>query len=122
MTKPEGSRVRITGMSDGRPFDPDMMYRTTVNSFLYGNGESALFLANGITHKEMLERFNGSSMADLRFFMLTDMQLRNEMGTKVSVANRTNWKLVPEDIVSSCLANDTVNFNIVPKQTSLKWD
>jgi 2',3'-cyclic-nucleotide 2'-phosphodiesterase/3'-nucleotidase len=122
VTKPEGSRVRITGMSDGRPFDPDMMYRTTVNSFLYGNGESALFLANGITHKEMLERFNGSSMADIRFFMLTDMQLRNEMGTKVSVANRTNWKLVPEDIVSSCLAKDTVNFNIVPKQTSLKWD
>lgn len=122
VTKPYGSRVRITGMSDGRPFDPDMMYRTTVNSFLYGNGESALFLANGITHKEMLERFNGSSMADLRFFMLTDMQLRNEMETKVSVARYTNWKLVPQDIVSACLAKDTVNFNIVPTQTSLKWD
>ena len=70
----------------------------------------------------MLERFNGSSMADLRFFMLTDMQLRNEMGIKVSVAPNKNWKLVPEDIVSSCLAKDTVNFNILPTHTSLKWD
>ena len=98
------------------------MYRTTINSFLYSSGDSPVFRATSITHKEMHERFNGSSMADLRFFMLTDMQLRNEMGIKVSVAPNKNWKLVPEDLVSSCLANDTVNFNIVPKQTSLKWD
>lgn len=122
VTKPVGSRVRINGLMDGRRFDPEQMYRTTINSFLYSNGDSPIFKATGITHKEMHERFNGSAKADIRFFMLTDLQLRNEMGMKVSVREQTKWKLVPEEIVSSCLAKDTLDFNIVQNQTSLKWD
>ena len=118
VTKPVGSRVKINGFLDGRKFDPDRMYRTTVNSFLYGNGESALFLATDLTHKEMRERYNGSSRADIRYYMLTDMALRHEMDMAVSVNKTTKWKLVPEDIVSACLAKDTVNFNIIQKQTS----
>ena len=85
-------------------------------------GVTDMFKATGITHKEMHERFNGSAKADIRFFMLTDLQLRNEMGMKVSPGQQTKWKLVPEDLVSSCLAKDTVNFNIVQTHTSLKWD
>ena len=122
VTKPAGSRVRINGFMDGRAFDPDRMYRTTVNSFLYGNGSSAIFKATGLTHKEIRERYNGSTTADIRFFMLTDLALRHDMGLKVSAPGNSKWKLVPEDIVSGCLAKDTVNFNIIEKRTSLKWD
>ena len=122
VTKPVGSRVKINGLLDGRPFDPDRMYRTTVNSFLYGSGSSALFKATGLTHKEMRTRYNGSSKADVRFCMLTDMALKHDSGMTLSVSSNSKWKLIPEDIVSDCLAKDTVNLNNNVKRTSLNWD
>lgn len=122
VTKPEGSRVRIIRMSDGRAFDPDRMYRTTINSFLYGSGESPLFRVLNMSREDMKARLNGSTRADIRYYMLTDLALRHEVGTEVSVDNRANWRLVPEDVVSGCLSKDTVNFNIIQTHTSLKWD
>jgi len=122
VTKPQGNRVSIISMSDGRPFEPEKMYRTTINSFLYSSKESALFKAMGIGLKDMRKRLNGSSMADIRYFMLTDLALRHELGIPVTVRNITRWKLVPEETVSGCLAKDTVDFNIIGKQTSHIWD
>ena len=122
VTKPVGSRVRIIRMSDGKAFNPDKLYRTTINSFLYGSGESPLFGVLNMSREDMKARFNGSSRADIRYFILTDLALRHEVGAEVSVKNRANWKLVPEDVVSGCLAKDTVNYNIIQTRTSLKWD
>ena len=122
VTKPAGSRVRIISMSDGKPFDPERMYRTTLNSFLYASGESAVFKATDIRLKDMPKRYNGASTADIRYYMLTDLALRHEMNIAVTVKKTSRWKLVPEEIVSGCLAKDTVDFNIIETQTSHIWD
>ena len=116
VTKPEGSRVQILSMSNGKPFDADRMYRTTINSNQYSG--TSLARVMGITPGEMRKRFNGSSAADIRYFMLTDLSLRQETGQSLTVREMTNWKLVPENIVSGCLASDTVGFNIIQTQTS----
>lgn len=111
VTKPEGSRVNILSMSDGKPFDPDRMYRTTINSNQYTG--TTLPRIIGLTSQELSSRFNASSPADIRFYLITSLSLSHESGRSYLAPMVTDWKLVPEDIVSSCLANDTVGFNIM---------
>ena len=42
VSKPEGSRVVITGFTDGRPFEKNKMYKVAVNSYR-GNGGGGHF-------------------------------------------------------------------------------
>lgn len=113
VTQPEGERVRVLSMNDGKPFDPDRYYRTTINSFLYGGTESALFKATGITHKSIVRRLEVSSSTDIRYYMITDFTLKRKAGKDVNIRNVCNWRLVPEDIVDGCLARDTIDFYVI---------
>ena len=113
ITKPVGERVRILSMHNGKPFDPDRYYRTTINSFLYGGEESAIFKATGISHKSIVRRLEVSSSADIRYYMITDFTLKHEVGKKVNVRNVCNWSLVPEQIAAGCLARDTIDFYVI---------
>ena len=113
VTKPDGDRVNIISMSDGKPFDPDRMYRTTVNSKQYS--DTPLSRMIGITNKEMRDRMVVSSPADIRYYMITRIALSREADKAYTVPVESNWKLVPLEIVSECLAKDTVGFNIMPK-------
>ncbi|MCQ2068410.1 MAG: bifunctional metallophosphatase/5'-nucleotidase [Bacteroidaceae bacterium] len=117
VTKPEGKRIRIISMSDGTPFDPGRMYRTTINSYQYFG--TTLPRVIGITPNEMRKRLNSSSPADIRFYMITALSLSREMDQPYSVKEMTDWKLVPQGIVSECLAKDTLNFNNTVTRTSL---
>ena len=118
VSKPQGERVKVLSMTNGKPFDPDRLYRTTINSFLYGSGESAVFKATGLTHKELLKRLEISSSADVRYYMITDFALSRESGREVKVDALSNWRLVPEPLVAGCLARDTINFSIIPERTT----
>ena len=113
VTKPEGERVRILSMNDGKPFDPDRYYRTTINSFLYGGTESALFKVDGLSHKEIIGRLKVSSSTDLRYNLITGFALKRLIGKEVEVSKACNWRLVPEDIVEGCLARDTIDFYVI---------
>ena len=113
VTKPDGSRINIVSMSDGRPFEPDKMYRTTINSNQYSG--TTLCRVIGLTPKEMRGRLVVSSPADIRYYMITRISLSREAGMAYAVPVMSQWKLVPQDIVSGCLAKDTVGFNIMPK-------
>lgn len=117
VSKPEGQRVTVLSMTNGKPFDRDRLYRTTMSSFLYGGGESTVFKATGLTHKDMLRRLDISSSADVRYYMITDFALGSESGREVSFDAVSDWSLVPETLVSECLAKDTIGFSIIPQRT-----
>ena len=116
VTKPDGKRVSIISMSDGTPFDPDRMYRTTINAHQYFG--TSLPRLIGVTPAEFRSRLNSSSPADIRFYMITAIALSHETDQKYVVSRMTDWSLVPRDIVSDCLAKDTVNFNNTEARTS----
>lgn len=116
VTKPDGKRVSIISMSDGTPFDPDRMYRTTINAHQYFG--TSLPRLIGVTPAEFRSRLNSSSPADIRFYMITAIALSHETDQKYVVNRMTDWSLVPWDIVSDCLAKDTVNFNNTEARTS----
>ena len=113
ITKPAGERVKVLSMSDGKPFDSDGYYRTTINSFLYGGTESALFKVEGLSRKSISKRLEVSSSADIRYYMITAFALKKEVGKEVDVRRVCNWKLVPEQIVAGCLAHDTIDFHVI---------
>ena len=113
VTKPAGERIKVLSMSDGKPFDPDHFYRTTINSFLYGGTESAIFKATALSHKDIPKRLNVSSSADIRYYMITDFAMRHMDNRIVDVRPLNNWRLVPERIVAGCLANDTIDFYVI---------
>ena len=118
VSKPQGQRVSVLSMTGGKPFDSDKLYRTTINSFLYGSGESAVFKATGLSHKDMLKRLDISSSADVRYYMITDFALSQESGREVTFNAYSNWKLIPEQLVEGCLARDTIDFSILPERTT----
>lgn len=113
VTKPDGNRINIISMSDGTPFDPDRMYRTTMNGNQFTG--TSLCRVIGLTPAQMRERLIISSPADIRFYMITRIALSHEADLAYTVPVMSKWKLVPHDIVSECLAKDTVNFNIMQK-------
>lgn len=115
VTKPEGERVTVLSMNDGSPFVPERFYRTTISSFLYGGDESALFKATGLLYKDMKGRLDSSSMADIRYYMITDFALRHEMGNQVRVRRVSDWRLVPEQMAGECLAHDTLRFSVIKR-------
>ena len=113
VTKPDGKRINIISMSDGKPFDPDKMYRTTMNGNQFTG--TSLCRVIGLTPKEMRERLVVSSPADIRYYMITRIALSRDADMAYRIPVVSQWKLVPQDIVSGCLAKDTVGFNIMPK-------
>ncbi len=113
VTKPYGERVEILSMSDGKPFEADRMYRTTINSYLYSGSGSAVLNAIGFSKEDMAARLNCSTEADIRFYMMSNLALARETGMVVNTGLVSDWRLVPENVVSGYLATDTVNFKLI---------
>ncbi len=111
VTRPYGSRVTIESMSDGTPFSMDRYYRTTVTSFLFGGTESVLQPATGLSGSELQRRLNVSSRTDLKYYMISQASLCREQGHPVRIPHLTDWKLVPHEIASGALAQDTVRLD-----------
>ncbi len=91
VTKPEGSRVTITSMSDGAPFNPDKTYAVAVNSYR-ANGGGGHFAAAGITKGKLASRVISATERDLRYYMTEWIREKGEI-TPVPL---TEWKIIPE--------------------------
>lgn len=111
VTKPQGERIRILSMADGKPFEMNRLYRTTMNSSVYTG--SALRRATGLSETEIERRFELSASADMRYYILTRLAVAAEKDNPVRIKRLDNWKLVPERVVNNYLAKDTVNFMLI---------
>lgn len=112
LTRPFGNRVTVESMSDGKPFDTDKYYRTTITSFLFSGTESILPYATGLSGENLHQRFNASSKTDLKYYMTSNASLNAEQGHPVRISHLTDWKLVPHEVVLKALAQDTVRLNL----------
>lgn len=93
VSKPEGSRVTINGLSDGRKFNLSSTYKAAVNSYRGNGGGGHLTRGAGIPQEELASRVLDSTEKDLRYYM---MKWIEKQGT-VSPNILNNWKVVPED-------------------------
>ncbi len=91
VTRPEGSKVTITSMSDGTPFYPDHTYTVAVNSYR-ASGGGGHFAAAGITHAMLASRIISATDRDLRYYMTEWIRKKGEI-TPVPLSE---WSIVPE--------------------------
>jgi len=92
VTRPEGSRILISGFTDGRVFDKNKMYKVAVNSYR-GNGGGGHFTEGvGFSKNELRKRLASSTDRDLRFYILKYI----EETKNITPSPLNNWKIIPE--------------------------
>lgn len=91
LSREEGSRVTVSGMTDGRPFYSDSLYVVAVNSYRGSGGGGHLESGCGIPAEELENRIIHSTEKDLRYYM---MKWIESEGT-INVRANNNWRFIP---------------------------
>jgi 2',3'-cyclic-nucleotide 2'-phosphodiesterase/3'-nucleotidase len=93
VSKPEGERITITGLSDGNEFNVDRTYKVAINSYRGNGGGGHLTRGVSIAQEELSNRVLDSTDKDLRYYMMKWI----EKQSKVTPPLFNNWKVVPEN-------------------------
>lgn len=99
VSKPEGSRIKIQGFSDGTPFEKNKTYKVAVNSYRGNGGGGHFYEGVGIDKDELMSRVLESTERDLRYYMIE--AIRNKK--TIEPVKLNNWKIVPESIVDKAV-------------------
>jgi 2',3'-cyclic-nucleotide 2'-phosphodiesterase/3'-nucleotidase len=99
VSKPEGSRIVISGFTDGRVFEGNKMYKVAVNSYRGNGGGGHFTYGAGLSRDELRSRLICSTDRDLRYYILKSIELR---GT-VNPEPVNNWKIIPEKWVNAAI-------------------
>lgn len=102
VTKPDGHKVRILRMSDGRPFDENTWYKVAMNSYRGNGGGELLVKGAGIPHDSLKSRIIYESPRDQRFYLMKEIE---KAGTLAPKANN-NWRFVPVDWAEPAIERD----------------
>lgn len=101
VTKPAGSRISITTLSDGTAFDMNKTYSVAINSYRAMGGGGLLARGAGISAEDLLSMkyVTSATTRDLRYY-LTEWFQKNS-GTPVKPVKDGNWKVIPENFAAA---------------------
>ncbi len=102
VSKPEGSRVRITGFSDGRPFIPDSVYSVAINSYRGNGGGGHLTSGAHIPPGRLAEHLVASTDRDLRYYILKEIEKEGV----IKPQPLGNWRIIPEKWVNEARSRE----------------
>ncbi len=102
ITRPKGERVNILSMADGTPFDPKKTYTVAVNSYRGNGGGDLMTSGAGLTKDELKCRTLSSTDADLRYYMMKEIEKRGVIKPETD----RNWRFVPENLTDRLAARD----------------
>lgn len=92
VTKPDGQKVTILGMSNGEPFDPHKWYRVAVNSYRGNGGGELLTKGAGIPKDSLESRIVWRSDRDQRYYLTEEIRRQKVLDPQPN----HNWRVVPE--------------------------
>ena len=92
VTKPQGEKITIRSLADGRPFRLDAWYKVAVNSYRGNGGGDLLTKGAGIPKEELAGRILSSTDKDLRYYLMKRIEEVKELDPKPL----NQWKFVPE--------------------------
>ncbi len=102
ISKPEGSRIIISRLTNGNPFEKNKIYKIAVNSYR-GNGGGGHFTEGaGIGKEELRSRLLSSTDRDLRYYILKFIESKETVNPKAL----KSWKIIPENIVEKTAPRD----------------
>jgi len=102
VTKPDGQKVRILQLSDGRPFDEKAWYRVVMSSYRGNGGGELLTRGAGIAMKDIPNRIVYMSDRDLRYYLTQKIEKEGTINAKA----HTNWRFVPEAWTKPAIERD----------------
>ncbi len=102
VTKPEGQKIRIIGMSDGTPFDENKWYKVAMNSYRGNGGGELLTKGAGIPHDSLPDRIIYESELDQRYYLMKEIEKAGIMNPMPN----NNWKFVPESWTKQAINRD----------------
>jgi 2',3'-cyclic-nucleotide 2'-phosphodiesterase/3'-nucleotidase len=74
VTKPKGSKINITTLANGQPFDLKKEYLVVTNSYRANGGGELLTKGAGIKQEELSKRLVACSELDLRHYLIESIQ------------------------------------------------
>ncbi|MDP4190128.1 MAG: bifunctional UDP-sugar hydrolase/5'-nucleotidase [Bacteroidota bacterium] len=92
VSKPYGSRITISSMSDGTPFKLKKTYNVAVNSYRGNGGGGHLTEGAKIPKDKLSLRIVNSTEKDLRYFLMKWIENKKIVTPKAF----GNWKVIPE--------------------------
>ena len=102
VTKPEGKKVTIKSLANGKPFALDKTYKVAVNSYRGNGGGKLMTEGAGIPKDKLSERIVWSTDKDLRFYLMKEIeQLRD-----INPQPLNQWKFIPENWVKEAAQRD----------------
>ena len=102
VTKPDGQKVTILQMSDGRPFDENAWYKVAMNSYRGNGGGELLSRGAGIPMSEIPSRIIWMSEHDQRYYLT--QKIMREKNVEAKALN--NWRFVPEEWAEPAIERD----------------
>jgi 2',3'-cyclic-nucleotide 2'-phosphodiesterase/3'-nucleotidase len=93
VSNPNGEKVEIKSLTDGRTFSFDSTYTVAINSYRGNGGGGHLVKGAGIPENELSERRISSTEKDLRFYMMKWIEEQKTINPK----SKEEWKVIPED-------------------------
>ena len=92
VTKPNGQKVHILQLSDGRPFDENAWYRVAMNSYRGNGGGELLVRGAGIPLDSIPQRIEYQSERDQRHYLTEKIEREGSITPK----SLNNWRFLPE--------------------------
>lgn len=102
VTKPDGEKVKILRMSDGKKFDLNKWYNVAMNSYRANGGGELLTRGAGIPKEQLRERVVYESKLDLRHYIAEEIKKQKNISPKLN----GNWRFVPETFTKEALQRD----------------
>lgn len=102
VTQPQGQKIHITSLSNGKPFLLDRTYTVAVNSYRGNGGGDLLTLGAGIPKEDLSKRIIKSTDKDLRFYLMKQI----EASGTITPDSTANWKFIPESLAVPLLSRD----------------
>ncbi len=92
VTKPNGQKVKILKMSNGKPFDPNKWYKVAINSYRGNGGGELLTKGAGIPKDSLESRIIWRSDRDQRYYLMQEIRRQKVLDPQPN----HNWRIIPE--------------------------
>lgn len=102
VSKPDGEKVSIIGMSDGTPFSLDKQYKVVMNSYRANGGGELITRGAGIPRDSVESRIIDRSDKDFRFYLMQEIE---RLGVIAPCPNE-NWRFIPDEWAVPAIRRD----------------
>lgn len=102
VSKPEGEKVNVECMFDGRPFSYEDVYTVAMTAYRANGGGELLTKGAGLSKEEISSRIIGCTEKDMRHYLMLDIKERKTIHPQAM----NHWKFIPQEWVEKAAARE----------------